>query len=411
MNLGIFNFARLKSPGVPRMLLYSTGLLLFTAQLAEGKPMNDAQTTSVQNAGTTTGSDIVYIGTYTGRGSEGIYRYRLNRTTAELEPDGLAAKISSPSFLAISPDGKYLYCCNEVQDFQGKRSGAATSFGIQRPSGDLNQLDQAPSGGTGPCYVSVTPDGRAVLLANYTSGSVSLLPVNPADGSIAPPSTVAQHTGKSVVEKRQAAPHAHCFLPDPTGTYALAVDLGIDQILAYRLAPGSSGFEKDAPVIAKTAPGAGPRHVAFHPGNQFVFASNELDSTATSWKWDVSSGKLTEIDTTTTLPADFNGKNTPAEILAHPNGQFVYLSNRGHNSVITYKVDQESGRLTTVGFAPTRGDHPRGMELSPDGAFLLVANQNSDSLVVYRINQETGMPEFASEHKGISRPTSFVFLP
>lgn len=401
------------SAGWP-LFLFSVGTLLYPAYLAGAKSMTDNQTTGAQSAkisGTSSESDIVYIGTYTGKGSEGIYRYRLNRATAKLEPDGLVAKISNPSFVAVSPDGKYLYCCNEVSDFQGRRSGAATSFAIDRPSGDLKQLDQAPSGGVGPCYVSVTPDGRAVLLANYTSGSVSLLPVNPADGSIEPPSTVAQHTGKSVVKKRQDAPHAHCFLSDATGTYALAVDLGIDQILAYRLEPDSSGFDKDTPVVARTAPGAGPRHVAFHPNQKFVFVSNELNNTATAWKWDEDSGKLTEIESVSTLPPDFEGESYPAEILVHPNGQYIYLSNRGHNSVVTFKVDEASGRLTTVGFAPTRGDHPRGMELSPDGAFLLVANQNSDSLVVYRINQESGMPEFASEHKGISRPTSFVFLP
>jgi len=353
-------------------------------------------------------STIVYIGTYTGKGSEGIYRFSLDNAKAELTSEGLAAKIANPSFLAFSPDQKYLYCINEISDFRGKKSGGATSFAVDRNATELRQLDQAPSGGVGPCYISAMPDSSGVLVANYGSGDVSMIPTMPNGELEQAPAAVAHHEGKSVVPKRQEAPHAHCIMPDPTGQWALAVDLGIDQVIAYKLAKGT--MDTSSPVVNKTHAGAGPRHIAFHPNGKWAYVSNELDSTITAWTWDADSGRLSEIESTTTLPADFTADNYPAEVLVHPSGKFAYLSNRGHNSVAVFGIDLASGKVTLTSTEPTRGDHPRGMTLSPDGKILIAANQNTDSLSVYRINPATGHPEFASEYKGISRPTCIVFL-
>ncbi len=356
-----------------------------------------------------TTSTLLYIGTYTGKGSEGIYRFRLDNATAKLHPEGLAAKVSNPSFLALAPDQKHLYCINEIENFHEKRSGAATSFSVDHGSGELKQIDQAVSGGTGGCYISVTPDGKAVLVANYGSGSVALLPIS-GIGGLEEPTSVAQHEGSSVVAKRQSAPHAHCIRPDPSGRFAVAVDLGIDQIIAYRLATDSQTMDTSAPIVNKTTAGAGPRHIAFHPNGKLAFVSNELNSTITAYEWSSENGTLTEIVSTSTLPANFDQANYPAEVLVHPSGRFVYLSNRGHNSVAVFEVDPETGEMTTAGHEPTRGDHPRGMSLSPSGEFLIVANQDTGSLVVYRINQDTGMPEFADQYEGINRPTGIQFL-
>lgn len=362
---------------------------------------------------TATKGDVVYVGTYTGKGSEGIYRFRLDREAGALKPEGLAAKIANPSFLAVSPNRKFLVCCNEISDFHGKRQGAGTSFAVDAATGELRQVSQSPSGGAGTCYVSVTPDGRAVLLANYGSGSAAAVAFDSETGEMTPPPAVGQHSGRSVVPKRQEAPHAHCFLApgekSQAAGWAFAVDLGIDEIRAYRL-DGQGGMDTSSPVITKTDPGAGPRHIAFHPGGEWAYVSNELSNTITAWRLGAE-GKMTPVETVGTLPGDFTGAvNTTAEVLVRPDGKYVYLSNRGHNSVAVFKVNDDTGGLSVVGHVPTRGDHPRGMALSPDGKFLLVANQNSDSLVVYRVEEESGMPVFASEFTGINRPTGFVFL-
>lgn len=364
---------------------------------------------------TTTGplGDVVFVGTYTGKGSDGIYRFRLDREAGELKPEGLAAKIANPSFLAVSPNRKFLICCNEISDFRGMWQGAGTSFAVDGATGELRQVSQSEAGGGGTCYASVTPDGRAVLLANYGSGSAAAVAFDSETGEMTPPPAVGQHTGRSVHPKRQEAPHAHCFLA-PGGKnvaagWAFAVDLGTDEIRAYRL-DGRGGMDTSSPVITKTDPGAGPRHIAFHPGGEWAYVSNELSNTITAWRLGAD-GKMTALETVGTLPGDFTGTdNTTAEVLVRPDGKYVYLSNRGHNSVAVFQVNEKTGGLSVVGFEPTRGDHPRGMALSPDGKFLVVANQNSDSLVVYRVDEESGMPVFASEFRGINRPTGFGFF-
>jgi 6-phosphogluconolactonase len=387
--------------GTAQALLAAALLLspiyLQAAEMTDDKPASSSQTT-------------IYVGTYTGKGSDGIYRFTLDRSTAQLKPEGLAAPIANPSFLALSPDQKYLLCCNEISDFHGKKQGAGTSFHIDSVTHNLTQISQAASGGAGPCYVSVSPEENAVLLANYGSGSVALVPFDAKSGQLTDAPVVAQHEGGSgVVAKRQDAPHAHCFRTGPAGKFAFAVDLGLDQIIAYPVT-GPGTFNTSAPLINQTDPGAGPRHIAFHPNGKYAYSSNELNNTVTAWTLDSETGKLHKIESVGTLPDGFSGTNYPAEVLVHPNGKYVYLSNRGHNSVAVFRVDETTGKLTAAGHEPTRGDHPRGMSLSPEGDFLLVANQDSDSLVAYRVNAETGLPEFASEYKGINRPTDFEFL-
>ncbi len=358
-----------------------------------------------------TTSTIVYVGTYTGEGSEGIYRFRLNHSDGKLHLEGLAAEVPNPSFLALSPDHRFLYCINEMSELDGKKSGGATSFAIDRETLALTQLDQVPSGGLGPCYVSATADGNAVLTANYGSGSVALLPAMD-DGGLGDPLSVAQHQGSSVDPKRQGEPHAHCILPDPSGRYAVAVDLGTDEVIAYRLSSESGQMDTSSPVVNKVHPGAGPRHIAFHPNGKMAYTANELDSTVTTFEWSPEHGQLKEVESTATLPADVkvDERNYPSEILVHPNGQFVYVGNRGHNSVAVFKVDQESGKLTLTGTESTRGEYPRGMSIDANGDFMIVGNQNTANLVSYKIDKSTGMPKFASEHKGMDRPVGIVFL-
>jgi 6-phosphogluconolactonase len=391
-----------KNGSAARRYMLAAGISILTVYLQA-----DNMEKSAGNPGTTS---TVYVGTFTGKGSDGIYKFTLDRNTASLKAEGLAAKIANPSFLALAPGGKYLLCCNEISDFHGKKQGAGTSFRVDVATGNLTQISQAASGGAGPCHVSVSPDGAAVLLANYGSGSVAMVPFNADNGELKDEPTVAQHEGGSgVVPKRQSGPHAHCFFTAPDGKFAFAVDLGLDQIIAYPVT-GAAAMDTSAPVVNKTDPGAGPRHIAFHPNGRFAYSSNELNSTITAWEMQAGSGELRKIESVGTLPEGFTDTNYPAEVIVHPTGKFVYLSNRGHNSVAVFRVDENSGKLTAAGHEPTRGDHPRGMSLSPEGDFLLVANQDSDTLVVYRVSPESGMPEFASEYAGINRPTDFEFL-
>ena len=354
-------------------------------------------------------STNVYIGTYTGKGSEGIYRFRLHHASGELTSETLAAKIKNPSWLTLSPDKRFLYCINEISDYHGQKSGAATSFSIDPKSLDLIQLDDKRSGGTGPCYASVTTDGNALLVANYGSGSIALLPAASV-GGLEEPVSVVQHEGSSIVPKRQDGPHAHCIRPDPFGRYAVAVDLGIDEIISYRIAPDTGELETSAPVINKTDKGAGPRHIAFYPNGKTAYVSNELNSTLTSWNWDAETGELKIVQSISTIPADFKGENYPAEVLVSPDGKSVYLTNRGHNSIAVFRTLDNPAKLELVGFEPTHGHNPRGMAIDPTGRFLIVANQDSDNLVVFRISSSTGVPEFASEYKGINRPVAIVYF-
>lgn len=357
-------------------------------------------------------TSVVYVGTYTNKGSKGIYRFELDRNDGMLTRQGLAAEVVNPSFLALAPNRRFLYCVSEVADADGRRSGAVSSLAINEKTYDLTLLDTEPSGGQGPCHLSVTADGNAVLVANYGSGSVALLPASDDDGGLGEPVSVGQHEGSSVNEKRQDGPHAHCILPDPSGRFAVAVDLGTDEIIAYRLSAESAQMDTSSTVVNRANPGSGPRHIAFHPNGRFAYTSGELDSTISAWQWSSTEGRLTHIQSVSSLPDDYAdaASNTPAEILVSPDGRFVYMTNRGHNSIVVHRIDEETGQLELVGYVPTNGDHPRGMRLDPQGEFLIVANQDSDSLMVYRIDPETGLPEKVSEFQDISRPTHMIFL-
>ena len=352
-------------------------------------------------------SMVVYVGTYTGDKSRGIYKFEIDTRAAKMSEPQLAAETTSPSFLAADPHGQFVYACNEIGNFGGKPSGAVTSFKVDPSTGSLSQVSQQPSGGSGPCYVSVTRDGRYVFAANYGSGSVAALPADES-GKLSPPSSAIQHTGSSAHPQRQKGPHAHSIQPDPTGRFAFAVDLGIDQILIYGFEAGELVRREEG--VVKVEPGRGPRHVAFHPNGRLVYACNEMGNSVTAYAYDSQRGTMQELQTTTTLPADFQGENTTAEVRVHPSGKFLYVSNRGHDSIAILSV-ADDGTLTPRGHEPSRGKSPRGYAIDPSGSFLLAANHRSDNIVLFRISPETGALEFADELKGINQPVAILFLP
>ncbi|HWQ34379.1 MAG TPA: lactonase family protein [Blastocatellia bacterium] len=332
---------------------------------------------------------LVYIGTYTTGKSEGIYVYRLDLASGALKRQSVTGGIVNPSFVAIDPRRRFLYSVAETSEFNGRKSGAVSAYAIDQKTGDLKALNQQPSMGTGPCYVAVERTGRFVLTANYGGGSVTVLPVR-KDGSLGPPTDTIQHTGSSINRDRQAGPHAHCIVPDASGRFALAADLGLDKVMIYRFDAKKGKLRPHTPPFAALKPGAGPRHIAFHPDGQFAYVINELDSTLVAFSYDKTNGTLTELQISPTLPDGFKGTNYCADVHVHPSGQFVYASNRGHDSIAVFGIDRKTGRLIFIEHASTQGNWPRNFALDPTGTFLLAANQKSDSIITYRIDQQSG---------------------
>jgi 6-phosphogluconolactonase len=351
----------------------------------------------------------VYIGTYTsGSASKGIYLMEFNTRTGALTNKGLVAETKDPSFLAIHPNRKFLYAVGEVSEYQGKPSGAVTAFAIDPQTGRLTPLNTQPSGGTGPCHIVVDREGRCALVANYGGGSVASLPIRP-DGRLAEPASVIQHRGSSVNKSRQEAPHAHSINVDPANQFAFAADLGTDQVLIYRLDPTTCKLTPHDPPFASVAPGSGPRHFAFHPSGKYAYVINELLCTITAFRYDPAKGTLTEIQTVTTLPHEVRPGYTTAEVVAHPSGKFVFGSNRGHNSIAVFTVDEATGKLTPAGHQGQGIKTPRNFNVDPTGRFLLVGNQEGDSVSVFRIDLQSGSLTPVGEPVAVPRPVCIRF--
>jgi 6-phosphogluconolactonase len=335
------------------------------------------------------GELLVYVGTYTTGKSEGIYLYRLNLTSGELKHVATTRGVVNPSFLALAPSRRYLYAVNEVQEFAGKKSGAVSAFAVDQRTGELRLLNQQPSLGADPCYVDVDAGGRFVLIANYTGGNVTVFPIE-HDGSLGQTTDFKQYRGSSANHERQEGPHAHCIVLDPANRFAYSCDLGADKIMIFRFDARNGKLLPNEQPWVQVKPGTGPRHLAFHPRGKYVFVLNELQSTVTAFMRDPEKGSLKELQTLTTLPQDFTGTNTSADIHVSPDGRFLYCSNRGHDSLAIFQIDPRNGALTSVGNESTRGMTPRNFAIDPSGAFLLVANQKSDNIVSFRIEYITG---------------------
>jgi 6-phosphogluconolactonase len=344
---------------------------------------------------------MVHVGTYTGGASRGIYRFELDLETGEPTTPVLAAEAPNPAFLALHPSGRVLYALSEVTELDGQRSGAVSAFALDPATGALAFMNRVPSGGPGPCHVTVDRAGRNVLVANYVGGSVAVLPVS-ADGRLQQPSSLQQHHGTGPNAARQEAPHAHGIVLDRKERFAFAPDLGADRIFIYDFDAAHGVLRSHAPPAAALAPGSGPRHVAFHPDGRFLYAINELLSTVTAFRYDAANAGLTAFQTVSTLPPGFSGRNTTAEIAVSADGRFLYGSNRGHDSIAVFSIDAPSGRLSPIGHVPTGGRTPRHFALDPTGRWLLAANQDSGNVVVFRL--EAGMPEPTGRTVAVDRP-------
>jgi len=332
---------------------------------------------------------LVYVGTYTRGRSEGIYVYRMDPSSGALEFASKATGLNNPSFLAIDPTQRYLYSVNEVSKFADKPTGAVSAFSIDPKSGELTYLNTKSSRGTGPCYVSVDKTGRYVLVANYSGGSVCVLPIQD-DGKLGDATDFVQHHGSSVNPRRQEGPHAHSIVVGPANRYVFAADLGLDKIMIYRFDSTHGKLEPNDVPWAKVKDSAGPRHFDFHPNGRYAYLINELDNMLIAFVYDETHGALRELQTVPALPEDFAGRSYCADVHVHQSGRFVYGSNRGHDSIVIYRIDESTGKMTYVDHEPTQGKNPRNFAIDPTGTFLLAANQDSDNIVTFSIDKHTG---------------------
>ena len=344
---------------------------------------------------------LVCFGSYSTPDKDSVHLFQLNLQDGSLKKLNAVDGLTNPSFLKIHPNGKYLYTVNEVSTFDGKKSGGVTAFALDVKGGKLNKINQQPSGDTGPCHLTVDATGKYVLVAHYGGGSTSVLPIK-KDGSVGTLVSQIKHKGSSV-HSRQKAPHAHSVHVGPNNKFAFAPDLGIDKVLVFSFDEKTGAIAETKFDGAKLEPGSGPRHFSFHPDGKFAYVINEITQTVTAFRYNAKRGRLRTLQTLSSVPHPVEGNST-AEVLVHPSGQFLYGSNRGHNSIAMFRINEKNGKLTAIGHESTRGSTPRNFGIDPTGQFLLAANQQSDNVVVFRINQDTGKLKFTGNEIKLSKP-------
>ena len=350
---------------------------------------------------------VVFVGTYTehkGSESQGIYVYRMDPSSGELSLERTVEGIPNPSYLDLR--GNFLYAVNELQVFAGEKGGGVSALPIDSDTPAV--LNQQPSHGTDPCHISVEQTGRFALVANYSSGSAAMFPIQ-ADGQLGPATDIVQHTGSSVHPERQAGPHAHCILPDPSNHFAIVVDLGLDKFLVYEMDLERGSLNKHAEVDVQA--GAGPRHLTFHPNGKLAYLVNELNATLIGYRYDAETGSFEELQTVPALPDDFTGENLCAAIKISPDGKFIYASNRGHDSIVCFQIDENTGLLTYRSHISTGEREPRDFAIDPSGHFLLAANQKSHTIITFKIDAESGNLTRTGHAVEISMPVCLKFVP
>ncbi len=335
------------------------------------------------------------IGTYTTKTSEGIYVYRFNTKTGDLTPVSIGKGVKNPSFLAFSPDQRFVYSVAEMS------GGAVSSFSFDKSSGNLVMLNTESAGGAGPCHITVDKTGKWVIVGNYGGGSLSVLPIL-SDGSLGKATQTIQHEGKSINVERQEKPHVHSINIAPNNKDVFVPDLGTDKIMTYELNAQTGQLTAGNPPFTGTTPGAGPRHFTFHPNGKFAYVIQELDATITAFNY--KPGKLEPFQTVKTLPDDYTGRKWCADIHISPDGKFLYGSNRTHESLVIFSINQKTGELTYVGHQNVMGKTPRNFMIDPTGKWVLVANQDSDNVVVFSRDTQTGKLTATGKEIKVSMP-------
>ena len=350
----------------------------------------------------------VYFGTYTNETTRGIYLSTLDPSNGQLSPAELAGEVKNPSFVAIHPSRRFLYAVSEISDFEKKPVGGVSAFAIDPTTGKMTLLNQQSSVGAGPCHLVVDAAGKNVLVANYGGGSVCVLPIA-VDGKLVAASSSIQHQGSSVNKQRQEAPHAHSINLDAANKFAFAADLGLDKVMIYHFDGMNGVLTPNDPPAGVVSPGSGPRHFAFHPSGKYAFVNNEMTSSVTVFAYDAAKGALTEIHTISTLPEPTPGNST-AETVVHPSGKFVYVSNRGHDSIAMFQFEESTGQLKVLGHHTTGGKTPRNFNIDPSGRYLLAANQSTNNVVVLKIDPATGKLTSTGNSIDVGSPVCVKFV-
>jgi 6-phosphogluconolactonase len=380
-------------PFSSKLAVYLAGLSIIMCAVENfGASLNSGQT-----------KYFVYVGTY----SNSIYAYRFDAKTEKLDPMGTVGEVVNPSFLAADRDYRFLYAVSEVE---GDVNGGVAAFSIDRKKGSLKFLNSASSAGVAPCHLVVDKTTKMLIVANYGTGGVSAFPIE-HDGRLGAMSSLIEAHGSSVNHERQAGPHAHEVVISADNRFVYVPDLGLDQIRIYPLDPSQAKLAANNHSFAKVDPGSGPRHMAFGPSGKFAYALSELKSVITIFSHDPSTGNLKSIQSVSTLPSGYSGENAPAEIEVDKAGQFVYASNRGHDSIAVFAIDEASGTLRQIQIVPSQGQEPRGMQIDPTGQFLFVGNHKSNRCVVFRIDPKTGQLTSAGKPIEVPTPVAFQFVP
>jgi 6-phosphogluconolactonase len=351
---------------------------------------------------------LVFITAFAPGDKGGIHAYEFDSAAGTLKPAHRTAGVENPFFLALSPDRKFLYSIH-AKNFGGKDHEQVAAYAIVGRTSELRLLNRQSAEGTAACYLDVDKTGKTLVVANYSSGSVAALPIK-ADGSLAAHTSFFQHKGSSVNPDRQKEPHAHCIVVSPDNKYAYAADLGLDQILCYKLDPATATLTANKPPFAKAPAGAGPRHLTFHPNGKRAYVINEILNSVTVFDYDADAGTLTPKQTISTLPEDFKGASYCADVKITPDGQFLYGTNRGHDSVAAYRI-AEDGRLSLIAIEPSRGKGPQNLAITPDGAWLLCANMPGDNVAVFRIDPKTGRLKATGDPVRQTSPSCIMLVP
>lgn len=354
-------------------------------------------------------AQIMYVGTYTGGDTKGIYAYRFDHRTGKLAPLGLMAETPDPTFLALDPAGKHLYAINEVNEFQGKHTGSITAYAVDRSTGKLTMLNQVSTGGPGPCAVAVDKTGKAVFVANYAGGSFASYPIE-ADGKVGALATFIQDKGSSIDKSRQEGPHAHSVVLSPDNRFLLGGDLGLDHVQVFRVDVATGKISPNDPPFAKVKAGSGPRHLVFAPDGKHVYVVSEMGEIVTTFAYDAARGALTAIDEVSALPADFHGSSSGAEIQIDAHGRHVYSSNRGQDSISVFNVDPKTAKLTLAQTESTQGKTPRFFCLDPSGRYLIAGNQDTNTIVTFHVDPRSGKLTPTGDKYDLGKPVCFVFL-
>ena len=351
---------------------------------------------------------LVFVSAFAPGDEGAIHAFTFDGDAGTLKQIHRTSDVEHPFFLAASPDGRFLYSIHAPGQFGGEQDELVAAFEIVSRNGELKRLNQQSTRGTAACYLDVDATGQTVVVANYLTGSVAAFPVN-EDGSLGESVSFVQHVGASVNPDRQTEPHAHCFVVSPDNRFVFAADLGIDQVLSYRLNAGDATLSPARQPYVRTPPGAGPRHLTFDPDGEHLYVINELDNSVTLFEYDAQTGILIEQQTISTLPDDFDGTSYCADLKITPDGQYLYGTNRGHDSIAAYRIDDQ-GRLTLLGIEPSLGKGPQNLAITPDGRFLLCANMPGNNLVVFRIDPETGLIQPEGDPLSMPSPSCIVLL-